>query len=151
MNTPRALNLTEGVAIRVVAAICLVIFAMAAWRASGFPPAFNPADIGPARVPYIAAGIGGLCGLWLLVGGGSEAHVRIEIPRSAWVAGGALAIVLFGLLMSRLGFYPVAAIAVPSIMAAGGERRWIILMAASLGFLFFVYLCFDLLLNVEFP
>ena len=136
--------------VRLVAVACMAIFAWAIWMASSFPPAFSPVDVGPGRVPLMAAIFGIVCSVILFFGATGTSD-RIEVPRPLRVASGVVIIMAYVLLMPVVGFYVSSLIAFPLLMLAGGEQRVPVLIASTSVYLLFIYLCFERLLEVQFP
>lgn len=145
-----SLCLGAGTSVRVVTAICMIVFIWAAWTANTFPPAFSEVDVGPGRVPLIASIFGILCGVILFYRAGGAGQY-IEISRPLRVGSGMLVIMAYVLLMSHAGFYVSSLVAFPLLMVAGGASRWLTIALSTSGYLLFVYLCFDQLLGVQFP
>ncbi|HLU04825.1 MAG TPA: tripartite tricarboxylate transporter TctB family protein [Advenella sp.] len=135
---------------RVFAVVCFVAFSWIAWLSREFPPALNPVDVGPGKVPMLVAGLGIICSVVLFFQAARIAS-NIEIQRPAAVASGMLVMMGYVLLIPIAGFYAVSLFAVPLLMLVGGERRPVRLILCSAGFVLFIYLCFQLLLGVEFP
>lgn len=153
--TPMALHLGKALFRRILAMVSLTLFTWMAWSAMHFPKSLNTADVGPGEFPLIVAVGGLLCSLAVLVQGcsireGSEA-ASMDVARAWSVAGAVLVIGAYGLLMPLLGFYACTAVAVPVMLLLGGERKWLRLLLVTVGFLVFVYFCFDRLLDVQFP
>ncbi|WP_161495300.1 tripartite tricarboxylate transporter TctB family protein [Advenella sp. S44] len=142
--------LCEMKSTRVVAILCLLAFGWIAWLSHGFPPPLNPVDVGPGKVPTLIAYLGMICSVVLFVQAG-RITTRIELRRPAAVASGMLVIAGYVLLIPFVGFYITSVFAVPALMLVGGERRPLRLLLSSTGFVLFIYLCFQLLLGVEFP
>ncbi|MEI2416306.1 tripartite tricarboxylate transporter TctB family protein [Orrella sp. JC864] len=135
---------------RLLALACVLAFGWAAWMALSLPPAFSPVDVGPGQVPLLAAVLGMACGVYLFArAGGQGEQVQVGRPRS--VACGLLLIASYVLLMPHAGFYLSSLAAFPLLMLAGGERRAARVLACTIGYLAFVYVCFDWLLDVQFP
>lgn len=135
---------------RLVAIICFAAFVWVIWTAQSLPAAFNSADVGPARVPTLAALLGLICCVVLFLQAGRLSD-PLEIGRPLAVLAGALTILAYVLAMPRVGFYPASFVASALLMMAGGARRIWALAGFSVGFCAFIYLCFDLILNVQFP
>ena len=149
-DTPSGTWLCEKKCTRAVAIVCFLAFCWVAWLSRDFPPALNPVDVGPGKVPLLAACMGMICSVVLFFQAGRIAS-SIEFQRPAAVASGMLVIVGYVLLIPIVGFYAVSLLAIPLLMLVGGERRPVRLILCSAGFVFFIYLCFQLLLGVEFP
>lgn len=135
---------------RLVAIICFAAFAWVIWTAQSLPAAFNAADVGPARVPTLAALLGLICSAGLFVQAGRLSG-SLEVGRPLAVLAGALTITAYVLAMPRVGFYPASFVACALLMLAGGVRSIWALASFSAGYCAFIYLCFDLILNVQFP
>lgn len=135
---------------RVLAILCFLAFIWIAWLSRDFPSALNPVDVGPGKVPLLAACMGMICSIVLFFQA-SRIASSIEFQRPAAVASGMLVMVGYVLLIPVVGFYAVSLLAVPLLMLIGGERRAVRLILCTAGFVFFIYLCFQLLLGVEFP
>lgn len=135
---------------RLVAIICFAAFAWVIWTAQSLPPAFNAADVGPARVPTLAALLGVICSVGLFFQAGRLSG-PLEVGRPLAVLAGVLTILAYVLAMPEVGFYPASLIASALLMLAGGVRRIWALAGFSLAFGAFIYVCFDLILNVQFP
>lgn len=146
----KQITLDARFALRVVACICLLVFAFLGWLTQSFPTPFNSVDVGPGRVPFTASLIGIMCSITLIYFPGKKGE-QTEVYRSWWVALGALVLSAYVLVMPYVGFYLSSAVAIPLLMLAGGERRWLVLLLSAAGFLTFVYCCFELLLGVQFP
>jgi len=144
------LRLGAGTSVRVVTAICMMVFVWAAWTAHTFPPAFSDVDVGPGRVPLIASIFGMVCGV-ILFCRAPGAGQYIEISRPLRVGAGMLVIIAYVLLIPYAGFYISSLVAFPLLMLAGGASRWLTIALSTSGYLLFVYLCFDQLLGVQFP
>lgn len=150
LDSHPGIRLCEKQYTKLLAAVCFVAFSWVAWLSLEFPPALNPVDVGPGKVPLIAASLGIICSIVLFFQAARIAS-NIEIQRPAAVVSGMLVIVGYVLLIPITGFYAVSLFAVPLLMLVGGERRPVRLILCSAGFVFFIYLCFQLLLGVEFP
>lgn len=135
---------------RMLAMVCFLAFSWIAWLSRDFPPALNPVDVGPGKVPLLAACMGMICSVVLFFQAGRIAST-IEFQRPAAVASGMLVMMGYVLLIPIAGFYAASLLVVPLLMLVGGERRPVRLILCSAGFVLFIYLCFQLLLGVEFP
>lgn len=135
---------------RLISIICFVGFAWVAWLSRSFPPPFNPADVGPGEVPSLAAYVGMTCSVLMFIVAGRFTG-RLELRRPKSVLSGILVISGYVVLIPFLGFYVMSGVAVPLLMLAGGEHRPLRLVLAAAGFDLFIYLCFQLLLGVQFP
>lgn len=150
MSSPQMMKLSAPLSTRVVAIICFAVFVWVIWTAQSLPGAFNAADVGPARVPTIAALLGLACCV-LLFFQAARLVEPVEIGRPLAVLAGAVTISAYVLAMPHVGFYPASFVAAALLMLASGERRIWALAGFSAGFCAFIYLGFDLILNVQFP
>jgi len=151
MSSQQAMiRLPVRVCTRLVAIICFAAFVWVIWAAQSLPVAFNPVDVGPARVPTLAALLGLVCCVLLFLQAGRLSD-PIELGRPLSVAAGALILLAYVLAMPRVGFYPASFVAAALLMLAGGERRLWLIAGFAVGFCVFIYLCFDLILGVQFP
>ncbi|WP_298015530.1 tripartite tricarboxylate transporter TctB family protein [uncultured Castellaniella sp.] len=144
------LSLCARKSVRLVALACMAVFAWAAWVAHSFPPAFSDVDVGPARVPLMASIFGMLCSA-ILFHGAPGPGTRVRVSRPLQVGAGILVIVAYVLAIPHAGFYVSSVVAVPLLMLAGGEHRAPVLVASTAGYLLFIYVCFERLLDVQFP
>lgn len=144
------IELPAGLSTRVVVSICFAAFVWVIWSAQSLPAAFNPADVGPSRLPILAASLGLLCSALIFVNAGRLSE-PVQIDRPLNVLAGALTILAYVLAMPRVGFYPASLVAVVLLMLAGGHRRIVTLVGFALGFCAFIYLGFELVLGVHFP
>lgn len=138
-----------------------VAVATAVWfvyAAGSLPPPMNPADVGAARFPTLAAvltilsatGIG-VVALRRLRGGHDRDTGIERIRRPGRVAGFAVLLTVFVALLDSVDFYAAAGLFTPAAMVLAGERRPFFLAGITAGFLGGVYVFFDLLLRVPVP
>ncbi|MVW72728.1 tripartite tricarboxylate transporter TctB family protein [Bordetella sp. 15P40C-2] len=144
------LHISERQLNRFVALISAMAFAYIAWVARSFPPPFNEADVGPAQLPTMAAVLGMLACCWLYWTA-RQLRGQTEIGRPLRVLSGVIAIGAYVMLMPVFGFYPTSFVAVAILMAASGEHRAWVLLTTAVSVCLFVYVCFDLILDVQFP
>lgn len=153
-KAPAVLMLNGRVALVVVALLSLCCFTWMAWQSTAFPAAFNSAEVGAARVPLIACTGGILTSIGLIVHAirrkfDSMATIAIRKPLGVLVALALTILWVWG--MPHIGFYLASVVVVPLIMLAGGERRPMMLVLSTIGFVVFVHVCFSFLLDIEFP
>ncbi|ETF03461.1 hypothetical protein W822_07745 [Advenella kashmirensis W13003] len=146
----RCPSISEKSATRVIAILCLLVFACTAWLSLGFQAPLNPVDVGPGKVPLLASCLGMVCSI-VLFAEARRLDSDVQLHRPAAVASGVLVMTAYVLLIPIAGFYLVSVFAVPLLMVVGGERRWSRLILCAAGFVIFIYLCFEQLLGVQFP
>lgn len=154
-------SMSRDVALVVASLLILAIFVWVIVQSLAFPEPFNEAEVGPGRVPMLAAVAGIVSCVMVLffsvkhwVHGAGRTGMpagRLQIRRPLAIVGASFLIIAWVEAMPRVGFYPASAVIVPLFMLLGGERRIWWLVLSSVGFVLAMYLCFALLLHIEFP
>jgi putative tricarboxylic transport membrane protein len=143
-------------------ALGLVVLAAAGfylWEAFKLPPPLSASDIGAGRFPSIV----GIAVLLLAApltlhavitrsrraAGASDRRVTVNRPVAVALA--MVMTVLLAVSFPMLGAYATSILIVGSLMLISGERRWWLLLTIPVLSAVLIYLCFGLLLNVQFP
>jgi len=151
-----ALWLGEIIVSLVLIVASVILFIMA----GDIGGSINPADVGPAAFPRLMlAFVIGLSAVQIMLSlKKRQQAIALGKPGKKVVLGnrnallGTIALmVVYGLAMPVIGFYIATALFIPAVMIFMGNRKWLPLVLAPIGFNLFIYLVFTLFLGVSLP
>jgi putative tricarboxylic transport membrane protein len=134
--------------------VVLMAIAAASYLASaGFSDVgINPADIGPAAVPRLMAGLVILLGVvQLVISLSRRKSDRIIIPNKRGLAAGVILIFLYVFLMPIVGYLYATPLFVFILMGLLGNRKWLQMILVSAAFTGIAYAIFYKFLRVALP
>lgn len=146
--------------------ILVLLFGFFVWVAmvsATLPDSLETMEVGPGRFPLAGAVLGMVSCLFAFAysvkrkiqdkqNAARQSRVDyLEIRRPVSILLGVVLICLWVEGMSEIGFYITSILITPLFLLLGGERRlsWIVSFTAI--FVLFIYLCFSLLLHIDFP
>lgn len=137
----------------------IVALGLVAWGLSffllamDFPPSLNPHDFGPGLLPKIISFIQMALGagwIWQVIRRPNKA-AKFPMKYPGNILAIMLLILVYAWSLPRMGYYFSTAFFLPIMLMLAMERQWLRIAGITIGFIFFAWGAFDLLLKVPLP